>query len=242
MPSETNSSKKNDRSFCISAHYTNDRANLSNMNRLASTDDRPRGRADGTRSRIAILDAAAALATVDGLDGLSIGDLARHTGMSKSGLYAHFKSKEELQLATIGHAADIFEADVVRPAQATGDGLRRLWALSEAYLAHLERRVFPGGCFFAAVGAEFDSRPGRVRESIAAFAGGWMSELTEAVREAREAGELDPTVEPEQLAYETNALLLMAHATFAMSGDTGVFDRTRRGLERLLGERPRRPQ
>ena len=204
--------------------------------------DAPRSRADGARSRITILDAAAALATVDGLDGLSIGDLARHTGMSKSGLYAHFKSKEELQLATIGHAADIFEAEVVRPAQAAGDGLRRLWALSESFLAHLERRVFPGGCFFAAVGAEFDSRPGRVKESIAAFAGGWFSELVEAVREAQEAGELDATIEPEQLAYETDALLLMAHATFAMSGDTAVFDRTRRGLERVLGERPGRPQ
>jgi AcrR family transcriptional regulator len=212
------------------------------MNRFASTDDRPRGRADGTRSRIAILDAAAALATVDGLDGLSIGDLARHTGMSKSGLYAHFKSKEELQLATIGHARDIFEAEVVRPARATGDGLRRLWALSESFLAHLERRVFPGGCFFAAVGAEFDSRPGRVKESIAEFTGEWTGELVEAIRQAQVAGELDSTVEPEQLAYETNALLLMAHATFAMSGDTSVFDRTRRGLERLLGQRTSRPQ
>jgi AcrR family transcriptional regulator len=212
------------------------------MNRPTPTDAAPRSRADGARSRITILDAAAALATVDGLDGLSIGDLARHTGMSKSGLYAHFKSKEELQLATIGHAADIFEADVVRPARATGIGLRRLWALSEAFLAHLERRVFPGGCFFAAVGAEFDSRPGRVKESIAEFTGDWMGELVEAARQAQDAGELDATVEPEQLAYEAAALLLMAHATFAMSGDTGVFDRTRRGLERLLGERPRRSQ
>jgi AcrR family transcriptional regulator len=208
------------------------------MNRPATTDDAPRSRVDGARSRTAILDAAAALATVDGLEGLSIGDLARQTGMSKSGLYAHFKSKEELQLATIGHAASIFEAEVVAPAYATGIGLRRLWALSESFLAHLERRVFPGGCFFAAVGSEFDSRPGRVKESVAAFSGEWMSQLVDAVKQAQAAGELDATVEAEQLGYEVDALLLMAHATFAMSGDAGVFDRTRRGLERLLGERP----
>jgi AcrR family transcriptional regulator len=208
------------------------------MNRHAAIENSPRSRADGARSRLAILDAAAALATVDGLEGLSIGDLARHTGMSKSGLYAHFKSKEELQLATIDHAASIFEGEVVAPAYATGVGLRRLWALSESFLAHLERRVFPGGCFFAAVGAEFDSRPGRVKESVAAFSGEWMSQLVDAVRQAQDAGELDATIEAEQLGYEVNALLLMAHATFAMSGDAAVFDRTRRGLERLLGKRP----
>src|SRR5213075_3535508 len=109
------------------------------MNRLTPPDDARRIRADGARSRTVILDTAAALATVEGLEGLSIGDLARHTGMSKSGLYAHFKSKEELQLATIGHAASIFEDEVVAPAQATGAGLRRLWALSESFLSHLER-------------------------------------------------------------------------------------------------------
>jgi AcrR family transcriptional regulator len=206
------------------------------MNRPTPTEDARRIRADGARSRTVILDAAAALATVEGLEGLSIGDLARHTGMSKSGLYAHFKSKEELQLATVGHAASIFEVEVVAPARATGAGLRRLWALSESFLSHLERRVFPGGCFFAAVGAEFDTRPGRVKESIAAFGLDWMSQLIDAVRQAQDAGELDATIETEQLAYEVDALLLMAHATFAMTGDSAVFDRTRRGLRRLLGD------
>jgi AcrR family transcriptional regulator len=204
------------------------------MNRIPSSEPAPRTRADGARSRVAILDAAAALATVDGLDGLSIGDLAKHTGMSKSGLYAHFKSKEELQLATIRHAEAIFNAEVVRPADAT-DGVRRLWALSEAFLSHLERRVFPGGCFFAAVGAEFDARPGRVKESVAAFSAEWMSKLVDAAGRARDAGEVDEETEPEQLAYEVNALLLMAHGMFVMTADEMVLERSRRGLTRLLG-------
>src|SRR5260221_1317171 len=98
MPSQSQLSSELERSVVLCPeHYTNGRANLSNMNRPATTDDAPRSRVDGARSRTAILDAAAALATVDGLEGLSIGDLARQTGMSKSGLYAHFKSKEELQ-------------------------------------------------------------------------------------------------------------------------------------------------
>ena len=91
-----------------------------------------RQRADGRRSRDAILDNAARLATVDGLEGLSIGSLAEHTGMSKSGLYAHFTSKEDLQLATIQRAQEIFEAEVLTPARAKADGLHRLWALSSA--------------------------------------------------------------------------------------------------------------
>src|SRR3954447_3594828 len=104
-------------------------------------------RADGVQSRQAILQAAAHLATTRGLEGLSIGELAQHIGMSKSGLYAHFKSKEELELATIETAAEIFERDVVKPAIESPGGLRRVWALSEAFFGHLQRRVFPGGCF-----------------------------------------------------------------------------------------------
>src|SRR6188508_1006319 len=106
-------------------------------------------RVDGVESRHAILDAAARLATTQGLEGLSIGELARHIGMSKSGLYAHFKSKEELELATIDTAAEIFEDDVIRKVPESPRGFARVTALSEAFFQHLERRVYPGGCFFA---------------------------------------------------------------------------------------------
>src|SRR5947209_52572 len=107
-------------------------------------------RADGVVSRGVILNAAARLATTRGLEGLSIGELAQHIGMSKSGLYAHFKSKEELELATIETAAEIFANDVLGPAGVSPGGLSRVRALSEAFLRHLERRVFPDGRFFPA--------------------------------------------------------------------------------------------
>src|SRR5262245_35869162 len=115
----------------------------------ADTPTSRKPRADGVQSRQAILLASAKLATTRGLEGLSIGELAQHIGMSKSGLYAHFKSKEELELATIETAAEIFRREVVVPAQESPAGLGRVRALAEAFLGHLERRVFPGGCFFA---------------------------------------------------------------------------------------------
>src|SRR5262245_44362184 len=116
----------------------------------------------GQASRATILLAAAKLATTKGLNGLSIGDLAAEDGMSKSGLYAHFKSKEELELATIETAAAIFDSEVLQPVNQEPAGIARLKSLVNSYLAHLERRVFPGGCFFAAVAAELDTRPGPV--------------------------------------------------------------------------------
>src|SRR4051812_13335396 len=114
----------------------------------ASTAPR-RQRSDGARSRETILRAAAQLATVDGIEGLSIGRLADHIGMSKSGLFAHFGSKEELQLATVEKAQEVYEADVIKPAIEAAEGLERLEALCERFLSHVEREVFPGGCFFA---------------------------------------------------------------------------------------------
>lgn len=210
------------------------------MNQPAPTET-PSGRrqrADGRRSRAAILDTAARLATIDGLDGLSIGNLAERTGMSKSGLYAHFRSKEQLQLATIDRAAEIFETEVRGPARSQDDGLPRLWSLCTEFLAHLERGVFPGGCFFAAVGAEFTTHPGRVKERIVAFNDGWIAELQDAATAAQAAGDIGPDPDPDQLVFELDALLLMAHTTYAMSADRAGLERARRGLERLLGPRP----
>ena len=199
---------------------------------------RRRQRADGRRSRDTILDTAARLATVKGLDGLSIGDLAEDTGMSKSGLYAHFRSKEELQIATIDRATEIYDAEVLTPARARGEGLRLLWALADEFISYLQRDVFPGGCFFAAVGAEFSGRPGRVKERLVRFTAEWLQELEAAATQAQAAGELPESPEPDQIAYEIDALLLMAHAAYTTFGDPAFLDRTRRGLERLLGPQP----
>src|SRR5262249_33920969 len=150
---------------------TNDRAIMSSMSSDIFESGRSEGerragrkpRADDVESRRAILHAAANLATTRGLEGLSIGELAEHIGMSKSGLYAHFKSKEELELATIETAAGVFARDVLALVNGSPGGLKRVQALSEAFLGHLERRVFPGGCFFATVAGQLASRPGRTR-------------------------------------------------------------------------------
>ena len=158
-----------------SSNYTTVRAILSNMN--TQTTRKPR--ADGERCRHAILDASARLATVEGLNGLSIGGLADHTGMSKSGLYAHFKSKEELQLATIETAAGVFDAEVVEPGSAAPAGLFQALGALEEFLGHLERGVFPGGCFFASVAAEIDTRPGPVRDRIFEVIEDWVGALIE---------------------------------------------------------------
>src|SRR6476646_9133477 len=135
-----------------------------------------RQRADGRRSRDAILDNAARLATVDGLEGLSIGSLAEHTGMSKSGLYAHFTSKEDLQLATIQRAQEIFEAEVLTPARAKADGLHRLWALSDEFLSHLERQVFPAAASSPPWARSSTPTPGPSRSGSACSSrSGWGS-------------------------------------------------------------------
>ena len=178
-----------------------------------------RRRSDGERSRRAILDAAARMATVEGIDGLSIGHLAQATGMSKSGLYAHFGSKEELQLATIDTAEEVFDADVIEPAMRAADGLPRVEALCEGFLSHVERGVFPGGCFFQSVAAELDTRPGPVRDRIAAFLAGWSGLVASTLR----AAALGPDVSIEQLTFELTAILGHANAVFLLSGDRRVF-------------------
>src|SRR5262249_30599826 len=135
--------------------------NLSKKNGADAGEPR---RSKGQVSRTTILLAAAKLATTKGLDGLSIGDLAAVVGMRNSGLYAHFKTKEELELATIVTAAAIFDREVLQPVTRAPAGIARLKSLANSFLSHLERRVFPGGCFFAAVAAELDTRPGSARD------------------------------------------------------------------------------
>jgi AcrR family transcriptional regulator len=192
-----------------------------------------RRRADGERSRAAILDAATQLATVEGLDGLSIGRLAEHIGMSKSGLYAHFGSKEELQLATIDAASEIFVREVIEPAR-SAEGAARLQAIADAFLSYLDRRVFPGGCFFAAAQAELDTHPGPVREKLRETGSRWHDYIERQVRGAQEMGELDPNEDPAQLAFELDAMLKMATAVFVLHDEPEALERARRGVQALL--------
>jgi len=202
---------------------------------VAATRTTPRkARSDGLRSRETILRAAAGLATIHGLEGISIGNLAAHIGMSKSGLYAHFGSKEELQLATVETALEIFEAEVVAPTAGIEDPLERLRALCASFFSHLERRVFQGGCFFASVEAEFDTHPGPVRDRIAAIQRGWSMRLQQLVAEAQERGELRADEDPAQLAFELNAYMLMGNTSFVLHDDPAFLHRAAEAVNRRL--------
>jgi AcrR family transcriptional regulator len=196
------------------------------MATLTSTPARKQ-RSDGARSRETILRAAAQLATVEGIDGLSIGRLADHIGMSKSGLFAHFGSKEELQLATVEKAQEVYAAEVTGPALAEPDGLQRLEALCERFLSHVEREVFPGGCFFASLAAELDTRPGPVRDRITAALAGWTEMIEDSITAARDAGELAADTDPHQLTFELDALLAAANGSWLLFRDPAVFDMAR---------------
>ena len=193
-----------------------------------------RRRSDGERSRNAILREAAQLATVDGLDGLSISRLADAVGMSKSGLFAHFGSKEELQLATIETAGALFAEQVIEPASAAPAGLERLRQLAENFLRHVEQSVFPGGCFFASVAAEMDTRPGPVRDSAVALVDEWVEYLEAAVRDAQAEGAIDRAEDATQLAFELDAYLILANAQFVLGRDSTPIDRARRAVDRRL--------
>ena len=192
-------------------------------------------RADGERTRSAILRAAASLATVDGLEGLSIGNLAAAIGMSKSGLYAHFGSKQELQLATVDEAGRIFVREVVQPALAAPAGLAQLAAVCEAFFEHLQRRTFPGGCFFAGAALEMGTRPGPVKEAVAAFQAGFVDLLRGFAATAIAQNELPPGEDPDRLAFELNGIILAADASFVLHDNPAVLDLARQVVRRRLG-------
>ena len=192
-------------------------------------------RADGERTRAAILRAAASLATVEGLEGLSIGHLAAAISMSKSGLYAHFGSKQELQLATVEEAERIFDEEVVAPALAARPGRAQLAAACEAYFGYLERRVFPGGCFFAATALEMGTRPGPVKDRVAAIQSGFTALLRSFAAIALEQHELPAREDPDRLAFELHAILLAADTKFVLLDDPAVLDLARQVVRQRLG-------
>ncbi len=183
----------------------------------------------GERTRAAILEHAVDLASVEGLEGLTIGRLATDLGMSKSGLFAHFGSKQDLQLATVGAAGDRFRRIVVEPALAAPAGGPRLRAMAEHYFEYLE--TFTGGCFWGATASEYDDRPGPVRDAIAASVDAWIALL---VQQAKAAGIDDP----DRYAFELYAVVMGANSRFRLSGDRRVFDHARAALTRLESELP----
>jgi AcrR family transcriptional regulator len=189
----------------------------------------------GRRTRESILRTAVELATVEGIDGITIGRLASELGMSKSGLFAHFGSKEELQLATIDTAREIFVETIITPARQAERGLPRLEALMDYWLEYMRREVFKGGCFFDAVRGEYNSRPaGPVRDAVWNDFADWWTILVNRVKSAQAEGHLDPGADPEQVAYELDALGGGANVRFQLDRDEVWFDRAREAIRARL--------
>jgi AcrR family transcriptional regulator len=189
----------------------------------------------GERTRTAVLDQALLLTTVAGLDGLSLSQVADALGVSKSGLFAHWRSKEALQLAVIEHARAQWTDRVIRPAWDAPRGVRRLWAVHEARLAFYESEALPGGCFFANANFEYNARPGVIRDALAGQLADWMTFLTGLAAEAVELGDLRPA-DPAGLAYETEALGVCAVMQAPVLGREVTFRHARRALYERLRE------
>jgi AcrR family transcriptional regulator len=199
-------------------------------------------RSDGDRSRAAILREATRLATVEGLDGLSLARLAKAVGISKSGLFSHFGSKQELQLATIAAASAIFEELVIEPADQAPAGVPRLRAYIEGFLDHVEESVFPGGCFFVSAISELDTHPGPVRDSAMAFSQRWLTLLADQIATAQAAGELDTDADPQQTAFELHAFMVLGNMQYVATSNPAFLERVRRAVDTRLGalSRPER--
>ncbi|MFJ9624496.1 TetR/AcrR family transcriptional regulator [Streptomyces sp. NPDC101181] len=184
----------------------------------------------GNQTRQMILGRAVQIASVEGLEGLSLGRLATELGLSKSGVFALFGSKEELQLATVRAAVTVYVDHVLRPARSVPPGLRRVWRLCEAWTAYSRDRVFRGGCFFYAATAEFDSRPGKVHDALAAAQTGWVTFVEQTIDEARAAGELAADTDAGQLAFEIIAFLELANAESVLQNSSLGYEKAARSV------------
>ena len=182
----------------------------------------PARRPRGLKTRRTILRKAVNIASLEGLEGLTIGKLATTLRISKSGLFAHFGSKEDLQCAVVDEARDIFVEKVIRPARHFR-GLHLLRALCENWLSYGEQKIFPGGCFFSAASLEFDDRPGPVRDRIVGLMKKWLGNLEHAARDAQSAGEIREDVDVHQLAFEIQALAMGGNWSSRLFRDPAAF-------------------
>ncbi|HET7716513.1 MAG TPA: TetR/AcrR family transcriptional regulator [Bauldia sp.] len=198
-------------------------------------------KARGERSRRSILEAAATLASVEGLEGLSLGRLADHLGISKSGLYAHFGSKEELQLATIGIAAEMYGRDVMAKALEADAGTAQIVAFADAFLHYIRHGPFPGGCFFIASFLDPANIREPVRQALADVQRQLLGFFAANARIAQKRGDLSSSVDPEELAFEVDAILVGADVNYILFNDPMRLERAKDAVRRLVGVAPRRP-
>jgi len=202
---------------------------------MGATQPRVDGRiARGNQTRRLILGRAVDVASVEGLEGLSLGRLANELKLSKSGVFAVFGSKEDLQLATIRAAIEVNLEHVVQPARDVPPGIGRLWTVCAAWLTYSRERVFPGGCFFYSVIAEYDAREGKVHDALTAARANWFSYLEQTVREAQEAGGIEKDTDVPQLVFEIVALLEMANAESVLYDEYVSYDRAATAIRNRL--------
>jgi AcrR family transcriptional regulator len=193
-----------------------------------------RSTAQVQQTRAAVTGAAVDRASVEGLEGLTIGALADQVSMRKSSVFSLFGSKRDLQLATLDAAIEQFIEEVWRPVEAEQPGLPRLLALCDSWLDYHRREVMPGGCFLTTATVEFDARPGPLRDAVARVMARWMDVLEREVAIAVEAGALPSGTEPGDIAFELNSMAAAASYGFQLSRDPHVFERARRGMRRAL--------
>ena len=194
-----------------------------------------------SRTRQEILRVAMDIASAEGLEGLSIGRLATDLQMSKTGIFAHFGSKEQLQLATVNAAKQVFREQIVQPSLERPRGIPRLRAMLDNWIAYVEKIVFRGGCFFAAASAEFDSRPGPVRDEIAVLTKAWLVAIGREIAFARSSKEIRRSVDPAQLAFELHAYVQEANWAFKLFNDKSAFLRARRAIASRMAAAALRP-
>jgi AcrR family transcriptional regulator len=197
--------------------------------------------AAASENRAAIVEEVVARASVEGLEGITIGTVAGSLGMSKAGVVGPFGSKEELQLAALEQASEIFRREVWERAADAAPGRARLLAIAEEWVSYLERGVFPGGCFLTAAAAEFDGRPGRVRDAVERTLKRWGKVLESEARTAMEAGEMLPGTDPEQVSFEMSAVAMAVNQALQLRADKQAGARGRRAFARVLeGDPPER--
>lgn len=175
-----------------------------------------------------------ALASVVGLEGVTVGGLAEHLGMSKSGLIGRFGSKEQLQLATLDQAAGMFRRAVYDPASGAASGLARLEAICDAWIAYLGDPPFPGGCFLTTAMVEFDARPGPVNDAVRKIMRRWLAVLEQEAATAIENGELASGADPKDVAFTLNALAVGANCDFQLNRDPKSLQRARQAMATAL--------
>ena len=187
----------------------------------------------GEQTRAAIVDAAVSLASRDGLEGLTIGSLAERAGMSKSGVFAHFGSREDLQIAVLKAYERRFVEDVLKPALVLPRGLPRLQAIFERWL---DRTAYEAahGCIYISGAVEYDDRPGAVRDELVGMVNAWQRELVRAIRQSIEAGHLRADCEPEQFVFELYGVILALHHDGRLLQSAGSVGRARAAFARLV--------